>query len=95
VRRSRDKIITQILEVCINGANKTRIVCQANLNFRTVNPYIKLLTINGMIDANKEKNLVIYKTTDRGLKLLDTYKQVQDMLSPDTEKENALMAVDF
>jgi predicted transcriptional regulator len=87
MKRSRDTIISQILDICVNGACKTQIVYQANLNFRTVNPYIELLTSNGMIDAKKENKQISYKTTDRGLELLDNYRQVRDMLSPDTGKE--------
>jgi predicted transcriptional regulator len=49
--------------------------------------YIELLTSNGILGTNKENMQVRYKTTDRGLELLDNYRQVQDMLSPDTEKE--------
>jgi len=49
--------------------------------------YIELLTSNDILGANKENMQVRYKTTDRGLELLDNYRQVQDMLSPDTEKE--------
>jgi predicted transcriptional regulator len=46
MKRSRDLIISQILYICTHGANKTRIVYQANLNFRTVDPYLKLLMLN-------------------------------------------------
>jgi predicted transcriptional regulator len=81
MKRSRDTIISQILDVCTKGASKTRIVYQANLNFRTVNPYLDLLTKNGMIDTKKESNLVVYETTNRGLALLDNYKQIQGELS--------------
>jgi predicted transcriptional regulator len=56
-------------------------VYQANLNFRTVNPYLELLTKNGMINAQKESNPVVYETTTRGLALLDNYKQIQGELS--------------
>jgi predicted transcriptional regulator len=35
MRRSREEIVSEILDVCLNGANKTRIVYQANLNFRS------------------------------------------------------------
>ena len=44
MKRSRDIIISKILDTCTKGANKTKIVYQANLNFRTVNPYSELLT---------------------------------------------------
>ena len=84
MKRSRDTIISKILDVCIGGAHKTRIVYQANMNLRTVNPYLDLLTINGMIGSQKVSNLVVYETTTRGLALLENYKQIQSELSPIT-----------
>jgi predicted transcriptional regulator len=84
MKRSRDIIISEILDICTEGAHKTKIVYLANLNFRTVNPYLDLLTRNGMINAIKKGNLVVYETTTRGLALLDNYKQIQGELSPDT-----------
>jgi predicted transcriptional regulator len=81
MKRSRDMIISQILDVCTGGAHKTRIVYQANLNFRTVSPYLELLTNNGMINARTDSKQVVYETTTRGLELLDTYKQIHNELS--------------
>ena len=80
MKRNRDMIISQILDICINGASKTKIVYQANLNFRTINPYIELLTKNGLINVKKEQT-IIYKTTPKGLDLLDNFKQIQSELS--------------
>jgi len=80
MKRSRDMIISQILNICINGAIKTKIVYQANLNFRTVNPYIDLLTKNGLIIV-KNGQPVTYETTTRGLEVLDNFKQIQSELS--------------
>ena len=80
MKRSRDAIIARILDICINGASKTRIVYQANLNFRTVNPYLDLLTKNGLIDVKTERT-VIYKTTPKGLDLLDNFRQIESELS--------------
>ena len=80
MKRSRDVIISQILDICIKGASKTRIVYQVNLNFRTINPYLDLLTKNGLIDVKKEQ-IIVYETTPRGLDLLDNFKQIQSELS--------------
>jgi len=80
MKRSRDVIISQILDICVKGASKTRIVYQVNLNFRTINPYLDLLTKNGLIDVKKEQTL-IYETTPRGLDLLDNFKQIHSELS--------------
>jgi predicted transcriptional regulator len=65
-KRSRDVIISKILDICTEGAHKTKIVYQANLNFRTVNPYIDLLTKNGLIDAKTDSKIVGYETTAKG-----------------------------
>ncbi len=81
MKRSRDMIISKILNICIDGACKTKIVYQANLNFRTVRPYIELLTSKGMINAKTDSKLVVYETTARGLKLLDNFKKIQNGLS--------------
>jgi predicted transcriptional regulator len=80
MKRSRDTIIMQILDICCKGTNKTRIVYKANLNFRTVNPYLELLTKNGMINANEDEP-ILYKTTPKGLSLLNCFKQIQSELS--------------
>ncbi len=80
MKRSRHTIISQVLNICIGGASKTKIVYQANLNFRTVNPYIELLTKNGLINI-RNGSTVIYETTEKGKALLDSIRQVQNELS--------------
>ncbi len=80
MKRSRHMIISQILDICNGGASKTRIVYQANLNFRTVNPYIELLTKNGLIE-NKSGRPVLYVTTDKGLKLQENFKEISSELA--------------
>ncbi|HPT19645.1 MAG TPA: winged helix-turn-helix domain-containing protein [Methanothrix sp.] len=80
MKRSKHVIISRILDICQNGANKTRIVYQANLNFRTVDPYIDLLVKNDLIEV-KEGKTVLYETTDRGMTMLDNFKQINSQLS--------------
>ena len=80
MKRSRHKIISQILDICVNGASKTRIVYQANLNFRTVNPYIDLLMKNDLLKV-KQGQTVLYETTERGITLLENFKQIHNELS--------------
>ncbi len=53
MKRSRDMIISKILNICIDGASKTKIVYQANLNFKTIKPYLDLLTRTGLIDIDR------------------------------------------
>jgi len=75
MKRSKHVIISRILDICQNGANKTRIVYQANLNFRTVNPYIDLLIKNDLLMVKQGTN-VLYETTDKGISLLDNFEQI-------------------
>jgi predicted transcriptional regulator len=73
-------IVSQILDICKEGASKTQIVYQANLNFRTVNPYIDLLAKNNLIEIKQGKN-VLYKTTDKGVLLLKDFQHIYSQLS--------------
>lgn len=80
MKRSRDLIVSQILGICSEGATKTRIVYQANLNFKTVNPYIELLIKNGLIDITEGQNKV-YEITNKGTVWLESFKQIQEEFS--------------
>ena len=75
MKRSKYVIVSQILNICKGGANKTKIVYQANLNFRTVLPYIDLLIKNGLLEVKQEKN-VSYETTDKGISLLENFELI-------------------
>jgi predicted transcriptional regulator len=88
MKRSKDMIISQILDICFDGASKTRIVYQANLNFRTVNPYIELLTKNGLLEMVGGP-AITYKTTKKGMKMLKDFKSIQSEL-PDLYNNIAL-----
>ena len=74
-RRTNDQIFSEILKICVNGAGKTKIVYQANLNFRTAKPYLDKLMNNGFIEAVRDGSKVIYKTTPKGLDLKGRFDQ--------------------
>jgi predicted transcriptional regulator len=80
IKRSRSKIILEILELCLEETCKTRVVYQANLNFKTVNPYLDLLIENDLIMVNLGPR-VLYKTTDKGRELLKNYDRIKGELS--------------
>jgi predicted transcriptional regulator len=79
-KRSRDKIISQILDICVDGATKTRIVYLGNLNFKTAEPYLKFLVKKGFLVKGKESRAV-YTTSKKGTDLLETFKAIQAFLS--------------
>jgi predicted transcriptional regulator len=78
LKRNREEIISQILNVCRNGAIKTRVVYQANLNFKTVEPYLDLLVKNNLLEVQQgEKKM--YETTEKGETLLEALNQVSEL----------------
>jgi len=74
-RRTNDKIASEILKLCINGASKTRIVYQANLNSMSAKPYIEQLINNGLMEIVPCGSRVIYKTTPKGMELTRIFNQ--------------------
>lgn len=80
MKRSRQEIFSQILDICLTGANKTKIVYQANLNFRTVNPYLEILIKNQHLIETGQGAQILYKTTPKGTYLLESINKINDTL---------------
>jgi len=80
MKRSREEILAQILNTCQEGASKTRVVYQANLNFKTVNFYLETLIGNNLIEVRTGKN-VLYETTQKGANLLESINRINENLS--------------
>jgi predicted transcriptional regulator len=77
--RSKINIISQILEAA-NGGNATRskIAYKAFLNYYQFKEYLLLLTEKELLCYNEDTQT--FKTTERGLKFLDTYNQMDGMI---------------
>jgi predicted transcriptional regulator len=77
MKRDKLEIIGRILFICKNGgAKKTKIVYDANLNFKTADVYLKLLMDQKMII----KEDMSFKTTPKGAELLSNLKNVSASL---------------
>jgi len=80
-KRSKDQLISQILALCKgDGAGKTRIVYQVGLNFRSILPYLSLLTKKGHLEAT-QGDRPIYKTTTKGEQVLEHLQEVEAIYS--------------
>jgi len=89
MKRSRDDIISTILTICQGrGANKTLVVYTANLNFRTVSPYLDLLIENELLEVRKNGR-ERYFTTEKGERALEALKQIEDMVAVDRGLPNS------
>ena len=74
-RRTSDLIALHILKVCVDGASKTRIVYQTNLNSVSAKPYIEHLINKGFMEVIPLGSRVTYKTTPSGLELAKKFNQ--------------------
>jgi predicted transcriptional regulator len=90
VRRGKIEIMAAILDICIGGANKTKVVYQANLNFRTVNPYLELLTRNGLIEI-QEGTPTLYKTSSKGIEFMKNIDSAQQLLGEKVSSKSLAM----
>lgn len=80
-RRSKTQLIGQILTACQgDGARKTKIVYQVNMNFNIANSYLDLLTKKGLLEAIQGKH-TIYKTTAKGEKALECLRAIEEIYS--------------
>ena len=77
----RLKIKAQILALCQeDGASKTRIVYQVNLNFKTVKGYLELLLEKGLLEAIPGEH-IMYKTTSAGERALEHHRAIEAIYS--------------
>ena len=77
-KRDDNLIASQILEICQNGAGKTKILYQANLNSYKVNQYLNNLINSGFIEEVPMGRRVIYRTTSDGQELKKKLDELQN-----------------
>lgn len=86
-RRTDDKIIYLILDICQDGALKTNIIQGAKLNYATVNRYLDILVKNGMVTELGRKPTIMFKTTTKGSKfkkkLVGLHSQINSSWAPE------------
>jgi len=72
--------MAQILEVTIDGVLKTQVMYKANLSFAQLNEYLKLLLDLKLIEAYDSNAKRLYKTTQKGLRYLQSYRDIRELL---------------
>ena len=89
-RRRRDRlfIMAEILEVAREGVLKTQIMYRANLSFAQLKEYLSLLSDLNLLEAVKTPEKKIYKTTHKGLRYLQSYREIRELLKEEKGKGN-------
>jgi predicted transcriptional regulator len=77
--RSRTDIVGLILEAANGeGATKTKIMYKAFLSYAQLKEYLGILLENGLLEYEGETHS--FRTTQKGLHLLQMYNQFDEML---------------
>jgi predicted transcriptional regulator len=72
--RSRTELTSQILEAANGGATKTKIMYKAFLSYAQLKEYLAVLGENDLLAYDSGNS--IYRTTAKGIKFLDTSRQL-------------------
>jgi predicted transcriptional regulator len=91
--RSRSEIIVAILEAANGGgATKTTIMYKAALSYEYMKESLLSLIEDGLIEY--EQGMMTYRTTPKGMHLLQLYHNVNEMVRPTSMKiENNLISL--
>ena len=82
IRRSRMDIMADILSEAMNGANKTRIMYHAKLNFSRINAYLSEMTGRGLLlKGENGSGRPVYRTSKAGAALLETLHKAQEFIA--------------
>jgi predicted transcriptional regulator len=79
-QRSRIDIIGDILEAAneSNGTNSSMIMYKAFLSYTQLKNYLKTLTEMDLLSYDKDTRT--FKTTEKGLRFLNTYRRIDDAM---------------
>ena len=91
--RSRTEIVGLILEAANGGgANKTKIMYKAFLSFAQLREYLTTLQDNGLVEY--EGGMQTYRTTEKGMRLLDIHEKMHELAQPlTTTAENRFVSI--
>ncbi|MFB0567418.1 MAG: winged helix-turn-helix domain-containing protein [Candidatus Bathyarchaeia archaeon] len=87
-RRDRLFIMAETLEIAREGCLKTQIMYRANLSFAQLNEYLSLLLDLNLLEAVKTTERTLYKTTDKGLRYLQSYREIRELLKKGKENNS-------
>jgi predicted transcriptional regulator len=80
--RSRLEIISLILDIASRngGATQKKILYRAYLSYQHLKEYLILLQENDLIKYQEEQ-VRVYRTTDKGLRFLDLYNRLNEVVA--------------
>jgi predicted transcriptional regulator len=89
-RRSRLYLLAEILAIAKDGSLKTHIMYRGNLSYAQLDEHLNFLLKTELLEVNAENEKTFYKTTAKGVKYLENYANISDLLGKG--KENPVRA---
>jgi len=86
-KRGKFSIIADILEIANGGAGKTQIMYRANLSFRQLENYLRLMLEIDLLDETLNNGRKVYDATHKGINFLQHYYAIKELLK--TEDDNS------
>jgi len=83
LQRSQWDIMANILRLAKSPESKTHIMYGANLSFRQLERYLKLLVDGGFLSVSEERRSKVTKlfvTTDNGVSFLEAYRRLEEIV---------------
>lgn len=83
LQRSQWDIMANILRLAKSPESKTHIMYGANLSFRQLERYLKLLVDGGFLRVSEERRSKVKKlfmTTDNGVSFLEAYRRLEEIV---------------
>ena len=89
--RNRTDIISQILDTANgrSGATKTNILYKACLSHNQLKEYLTVLTQSDLLIYDGQTHT--FKTTEKGLKFLEAYNQMDNMIKESSSLSSSLL----
>lgn len=79
MKRNNLQIQADLLNIARDGARKTRLVYQGNLNFAIIKRYLERLLKKGFMEVSDG----FYFTTDKGVSFIDSFGLLMDLEGAD------------
>ncbi len=88
-KRGRDRlsIVALILEAAIEEIPKTQIMQRASLSVPQLYEYLPFLLKRGLLSQSETKTRALFRTTRKGLKFLQNYREINSLLDGATTEE--------
>ena len=77
--------MAQILNIAREGTLKTQIMYRASLSFAQLNAYLSFLQEVKLLKVKTEDARTTYKTTPKGVKYLENFSRIKDLLKKTSE----------